>query len=106
MTRMTMLHAEVLRDRMVNEAMTYNRMAEVAGLGKTAVQRWARDMRAAGLIYVAEYGPDKNGRLFVPLYKWGRGRDAERPGDKETPADRMRAKRANEVRNQLLGKLK
>lgn len=104
-----MLHAEVLRDRMCAEAMSYDRMAEVIGLGKTSVQRWARDMREAGLIHIAAYGPDKNGRLFVPLYKWGRERDVDRPGHKETPAERMRAKRAEaakELRDALIGRLK
>lgn len=99
MSRMTLLHAELLREKLVENAMSFEQMAKVVNLSKAAVQRWAKSMREAGRMYVEAYGPDVNGRPFVPLHRWGTGTDATRPGHTMTDAERMRVKRAEAAEN-------
>jgi predicted ArsR family transcriptional regulator len=106
---MTLLHAELLREKLAESAMSFEQMANTVNLSKAAVQRWAKSMREAGRIYVESYGPDVNGRPFVPLHRWGTGVNAERPGHTVSDADRMRAKRAEaaeNLRKNLVGMLK
>lgn len=106
--RITILHTELLRENMLKQPMSFDQMAELAGLSKQSVQRWVRAIRAAKLMYIAAYGPDVNGRLFVPLFAWGKGDDVERPGQVRTAAERMRAKRSADaelLRKSLIGKL-
>ena len=107
MTRITILHTEILREKLLESPMTFDQMAEAVGLSKAAVQRWIKSMREANRVYVSGYAPDKNGRPFVPLHRWGVGENAKRPGQTIKPADRMRAKRAAEqTRKSLIGKMK
>lgn len=108
MSRMTILHAELLREKLSETALSFDQMAEVAEISKAACQRWVKSMREAKRVYVEAYGPDKNGRPFVPLHRWGAGENAERPGYTVPPADRMRARRseaAELLRKSLVGKL-
>jgi len=73
---------------------TYTDLVESSGLGRHAVMRWIKAMRAAGAVYVAEWKPDCTGRPFVPAFMLGVNRDVPRPGPRRTAAERMAAIRA------------
>lgn len=99
--RMTAVAAATVGDLLKIKGHTYQQLAETTGLSIRALTRFVRSDRsaermAAGKhsIYVAGYAPDKNGRSFVPIWRWGRGReDAPRPGRMLTPAEQMRKSR-------------
>lgn len=93
--RMTAALSAAIQEALVEVPMTYERIAQVYGLSKTSVARWVKSMRdPVKRIYIADWAPDVNGRVFVPMWAWGRRTDAERPGPKRTDAERMRAHRA------------
>ena len=58
--------------------------------------RWVKKHRAD--LHVAAWGPDRNGRPFVPVFAWGRRPDTPRPGRALTPAEQMRKTRASRGR--------
>ena len=103
MTRITVLHTEVLRELLIAQPMTYDEMAAAVNLGKSSVQRWVRDMRAVPKIRIVGYSKDKRGRAFIPQFQWQAGPDAERPGQAKTSAERMRDVRRDECLR-MLGK--
>lgn len=94
MKRFTVVHSEMLRDNLTERPMTYDQMVELTGLSKVSVARWVKGRRAAGRVFIEGYGPDKNERLFCPLFRWGNLQDAARPGYSISPAERMRQHRA------------
>ena len=80
------------------EPQSYDDLCHISGLNKPAVARWIKSLRpdtGERHVHIADYGPDRNGRLFVPLFAWGNEEDAERPGDSRTDAERMRKLRAD-----------
>lgn len=83
-----------LATALVADNMTYDQMVDVSGLKKTTIAAWITSLRTAGQVFIEGWAPDKNGRLFVPRWRWGNSPDAERPGDRRTPAERMAAVRA------------
>jgi hypothetical protein len=86
---------------MAERPQSYDQLVEVSGLKKPAVQRWVKTMRAEGALHRAGWSGDKAGALRVPLFLWGDGVDAPRPGASLPPAERMarlRAKRKLEAR--------
>lgn len=72
---------------------TYDQLVAATGMSKPRVARWVK--ANAENIYVADWAADKNGRLFVPMFRWGAKPDAVRPGRVLTPAEQMRKLRAN-----------
>lgn len=96
-TRIDALATLVLERQLRVGRQSYDALAEAIGANKAAVMRWMKKMREARLVHVAEWGPDKNGRLFVPLFSWGVESDAPRPGPSTTPAARMAAHRARQA---------
>ena len=82
-----------LRDALTAAPMSYAQMAEFAGMEKDAMAWWGRKWHDEKLVYVADYGLDARGRRSVPLFAWGSLPDAQRPGCKQTAAERMRATR-------------
>lgn len=91
---MTPLVAAILQSAMVERPRSYDDLVNICGLSKPAVARWIKTMHLAGFAYIAGWGADRNNRLFVPLWAWGREQDAPRPGPQRTPAERMKALRA------------
>ena len=67
-------------------------LCELTGLSVEAVRRWLKAVRKK--VYIADYGEDARGRMFAPRWAWGRRKDAERPGQQRTAAERMRDVRA------------
>ncbi len=78
------------------QALTADELVVVSGLSKGSVQHWIKALRnmAPTPIYIEGWGPDRNGRPFVPQYRWGSGEDKARPGQSRTPRERMAALRA------------
>lgn len=72
--------------------MTYEQLCEAGGLTAQRAAYWRKSN--ADNIYICEWAPDKNGRLFVPVFAWGQQPDAPRPGRVQTSAERMRALRS------------
>ncbi len=66
-------------------------LAQLSGLSTIAVARWLKSVRKT--VHISGYTEDVRGRLFTPLWIWGKGKDAPRPGPQSTPAERMRAVR-------------
>ena len=80
-----------LRDMLAKEAMTYDTLVLRAGISKPRVARWVKTNRAN--IHVAGWAPDKNGRMFLAMFRWGAAPDLPRPGRALTPAEQMRKQR-------------
>lgn len=83
----------VMQKEMAAAPCSYDRLAQVSGLDKRAVQHWIKQIRAN--VHIAGWGEDRRGRKFVPLFQWGAGNDVPRPGQSRTAAERMRALRAD-----------
>lgn len=73
---------------------TYADLVRISGLKQPAVTRWVKVLRGARVVFIASWGPDKNGRLVVPEFSCGPGPDAKRPGCVASAAQRMRNTRA------------
>ena len=66
--------------------------AEIVGLSVRSVARWRNK---CGLpFYVVRWVAGERGRLVIPVWRIGRKANAERPGPKETAAERMARLRA------------
>lgn len=56
----------------------------------TQAGRWRRKLaEETGMVYVEGWLPDARGRLFVPVWRFGKGENAERPGPSMTMQERM-----------------
>lgn len=88
--------AVLLSDTLRAKACTYVELMAVSKLKLPTLSRWIKALRdpAVGAVYIAGWAEDKNGRLFVAKYRWGRKPDAPRPGQGRTGSDRMRDCRA------------
>lgn len=97
--RFGILHAELIKAAMASRGpLTYDEMAAVAKVSKTAVQRWVKTLREGGpkspaYVRVVGWEKDAAGRPFIPRWLFGPGVDAPRPGAKRTGAERMQALR-------------
>lgn len=97
--RFSIVHAELIKAAMNNRGpLTYDEMAAVAKVSKTAVQRWVKTLRESGnecpaYVRVAGWQKDASGRLFIPRWLFGPGQDVPRPGAKRSAAERMQALR-------------
>lgn len=75
------------------EGQTFDALSKKTGLQKRNVERWVKQNRSN--LFVENYAPDKRGRDFVRVWRWGPGRqDAARPGRRISDAERMRLLRA------------
>ena len=92
MERMTTRQSMELARMLTDKPMTYDELELFSGVSKTRLARWVKANRRD--LFVAGYAPDKRGRPFIPMWQWGVGVDARRPGPVMTSAERMRALRA------------
>lgn len=92
MQRTSVKQAIALRDMLSQTPMTYEQLVAATGMSQPRVAYWRKSN--ADNIYVAAWAPDKRGRLFNPVWAWGAGEDAPRPGRSQTSAERMRELRA------------
>lgn len=76
------------------KAQSYSTLCAITGWSRPTVKRHIDNLRESGEVFVEDYGLDSRGRKIVPLFKAGKGQDAERPGPARTPAECMRDYRA------------
>ena len=70
---------------------TQQQLADLTGLSKITVHRWLGEGVS---VHVVDYTEDARGRRFVPVYRYGKGKDAPRPGPALTAAQRVALSRA------------
>lgn len=89
--------AVLMADKLREKARTYDDLVGISQLKKPTVQRWIKALRVdeVRVVRIEAWKPDKNGRLFVPLFRWDSRPDAPRPGPSTTSAQRMRTLRAS-----------
>lgn len=90
--RMSVKKSLELRELLLTTPMTYEQLCEAGRLSPQRAAYWRKSN--AENIFVSDWAPDKNGRLFVPVFSWGVGEDKPRPGRTLTSAERMRELRA------------
>lgn len=90
--RMTVALSLKLRQLLQESPKTYEQLAELFGINQSRVARWRKSN--AEFIHVDHWAPDKNGRLFIPVFSWGADPDKARPGRVLSSAERMRIHRA------------
>ena len=90
--RMTVALSLKLHQLLQESPKTYEQLAELSGINQSRVARWRKSN--AEFIHVDHWGPDKNGRLFIPVFSWGADPDKARPGRVLSSAERMRIHRA------------
>lgn len=95
--RLDALATLVLEKELRDGGKSYADLAAATGLGVTSLMRWVKGMREVGLVYVSGYGPDVNGRIFIPLFTWGKKADTPRPGQSRSAATRMAGHRARQA---------
>lgn len=88
--------AVLMADKLREKCRSYDDLVAISHLKKPTVARWIKALRVpeVRVVFIEGWQPDKNGRLFVPLFRWGTQPDAARPGRALTSAERMRALRA------------
>lgn len=86
-----------LLDEGVHTART---LADETGLHVGTVYEYTAAMRTEGIVHVCMWEADAMGRLVVPVFQLGRGKDAPRP--KLTPYQRQQRTRAKRKAAQLL----
>lgn len=90
--RITQQQSLALQQLLREKPMGYADMELATSMAARRLARWVKKHRAD--LHVSAWAPDKNGRLFVPVFAWGRRPDTPRPGRALTPAEQMRKTRA------------
>jgi len=86
--RCTTERALLMSNAMAESPRTVAQLVELSGLSKQAVARWLKAVR--GNVHIAGYTEDARGRVFAPMWAYGAGVDAPRPGCARSAAERMR----------------
>ena len=74
----------IMLEEMLDGPLTFRSLADVTGLGKASLYRHLRTFHAKGVIHIANWDKDAAGRVCVPVYELGRGKDArKRPKSKQ-----------------------
>ena len=96
--KMTLKKSLALRDLLMSKPMTYEQLCEEGGLTPQRAAYWRKTN--AEFIRIAGWAPDKNGRPFLPQFRWGVAPDEPRPGRTLTPAEQMRQSRQRRALSQ------
>lgn len=81
-----------LLEGMKQQALSYQQIMDATGASLNAVRTWVQAARADNLVHIGQWGDDIVGRPVVPMFRFGKKPDAERPTPR-TAAERMRATR-------------
>lgn len=87
----------VMQKALMANHMNYDELAALSGLHKLSVAYWIKQMRpdtGDRAVFIEAWGLDSRGRLFVPRFRWGNRKDADRPGPQTTSTQRMQRSRA------------
>lgn len=77
--RLTVFTALQMQNAMSARPHTYNELVAIADLGREAVERWVRQMRAAKSAHVAAWLRDETNGQHIAAFAWGPGVDQPRP---------------------------
>lgn len=88
---MTLATSLLLQRALAAKPRTASDLQTISGMSKMAVWRWLNHMRDE--MHVVDYADDSRGRKFKPVYTWGKGVNAPRPGPRQTAAERVKAYR-------------
>lgn len=88
-----------MQTALTQKAHSVEALATLTELSPRSVRAWIKAMKVERTVYIEGFGEDSRGRLFVPLWRWGRKKDAVRPGSQRTSTDRMRDHRARKAAN-------
>lgn len=86
--RTTMAHGQRYIALLTEKAWTYDGLAAATGINKRRLAAWIAANREH--IRIEDWAPDKNGRPFLPMFRWADGEDTPRPGRRISSAQRMR----------------
>lgn len=97
--RITEAQRELIDATLAAKPASYDDLARITGLSKWQVAHYMRGAHSASprRVYIAAYGPDRNGRPFVRLFALGNAQDAPRPGRALSAAEQMRKSRAKKA---------
>lgn len=86
----------LMQTALMSAGQTYDELAAHSGLAKEAVARWVKTLRAlpTKVIFIERWAEDSRGHPVVPVFRWGAGKDAPRPGRRLTAAQQMAKLRA------------
>lgn len=88
--RVTISETLAMTEALKEQGYTDEGLGEAFGMSAIQAGRWRRKLaEETGKVYVESFAPDARGRLFVPVWRFGEGENAERPGDSITPQERM-----------------
>lgn len=76
---------------MLDGPATAQELADASGLKRQTIYEFMRSMRKVGAAHICGWEPDCLGRVSLPVFKLGPGRDTKR--QKKTPAERAGAYR-------------
>lgn len=77
--RLNSLCLAIMVGEMVDGPFTVRSLMETSGLGRVSVYRFVRTFHAKGVVHIGAWEKDAAGRMFVPVYTLGRGKDLKRP---------------------------
>jgi len=73
-----------------------------SGLAGTTVRKFLSAMRRRGLVHIAGWEADSVGRMVMPVWELGEGRDSARP--KQTATERSAKRREKMRRSRIEGR--
>lgn len=72
------LSLAIMLGEMLDGPFTVKSLMEVSGLGKTSLYRLLRTFHAKKVVHISDWEKDAAGRVCVPVYSLGVGKDAKR----------------------------
>lgn len=73
----------------VDDPMPAHELADEIGVAKITAYRILRALKSQSVVHICEWERDRLGRAQVPVFKFGEGRNKQRP--KMTAAERQKA---------------
>lgn len=105
--KLNALSLAIMLEEMLEGPFTTQNLVEVSGLGKTCVYRFLRTFHAKSVVHISGWEKDSAGRVCVPVYTLGRGKDVKRKikSKAETNREYIERKRMKEVAEGLNARL-
>jgi hypothetical protein len=91
--KLNSLSLAIMVGEMVDGPFTVRSLMETSGLGRASVYRFMRTFHAKGVVHIGGWEKDAAGRVCVPVYTLGRGKDAKRPTKSKEQVNRDYAQR-------------
>lgn len=102
--RMTAMTFALMMKELDAGASTVAQLQEATGLAKATLYDYLRELRKAGLVYVAGFDRAANNCPMIPLYEWGPGKK-DKKVKAISVAEKARNYRRNKRDREALGRL-